>query len=71
MNVLRPRIRSIHFNRFEQPVRATVWTRFGWVRVKWKCVTGHRRWTAFGSPSSKWEAIPAIEHIEQIGMTMG
>jgi len=65
-----PRIRSIHLNRWEQPVRATIWTKYGIVRVVWKDVAGNRCWFSSGTGDAKRDAIPAIEHIEQMCQTM-
>ena len=64
-----PRIRSIHLNRWERSVRATIWTKHGIVRAVWKDVSGNRCWFSSGTGDAKREAIPAIpaiEHIEQM-----
>ena len=65
-----PRIRSIHLNRWERPQRATVWTRFGIVKVAWKDVGDDRCWFASGTEKAKRESVPAIEHIERMCETM-
>lgn len=65
-----PRIRSIHLDRREQPKRATIWTRFGTVKVVWKDVADERSWSASGAEKARREAVPAIEHIEQMCQTM-
>ena len=65
-----PRIRSIHLNRWERPLRATVWTRFGIVKVVWKDVAENRCWFATGTEKAKQEAVAAIEHIEQMCQSM-
>jgi len=65
-----PRIRSIHLNRWECPLRATVWTHYGIVTVIWKGVAGNRSWFAIGTEDAKREAVPAIEHIEQMCQTV-
>jgi len=65
-----PRIRSVHLNRRERPRRATVWTKHGMVKVVWKDVAGDRSWFSSGTGDAKREAVPAIEHVEQMCMTM-
>ena len=66
-----PRIRSVHLNRLERPLRATVWTKYGIVKVVWRNVGGKdRNWFATGTEEAKREAVPAIEHIEQMCETM-
>jgi len=65
-----PRIRSIHMNRYERPLRATVWTKYGMVKVVWKDVAGERCWFSSGTGDAKREAVPAIEHICQMCETM-
>jgi len=65
-----PRIRSIHLNRWERPRRATVWTKYGIVKVEWLEVAGDRCWFSSGTGDAKREAVPAIEHIEQMCLTM-
>ena len=65
-----PRIRSVHLNRWERPQRATVWTKYGIVKIVWKDVAGNRGWFASGTEDAKQEAVPAIEHIEQMCQTM-
>jgi|GEM_PF-546451 len=59
-----PRIRSIHLNRYERPLRATVWTKFVMVKVVWRDVGGESCWFSSGTGDAKREAVPAIEHIE-------
>ena len=61
-----PRIRSIHLNRWERPLRATVWTRYGMVKVVWR----DGNWFASGSEEAKGEAVAAIEHVEQMCLSM-
>ena len=65
-----PRIRSVHLNRWERPRRATVWTKCGVVKVVWKDVAGNRCWFSSGTDNAKREAVPSIEHIEQMCQTM-
>jgi len=65
-----PRIPSIHLNRWERPSRATVWTKYGVVKVVWKDVAGYRCWSSNGTGDSRREAVPAMEHIEQMCQTM-
>ena len=65
-----PCIRSIRFNREERPLRATVWTENGIVRVEWMDVAGDWCWFTTGTGDAKREAVPAIKRIEQMCMTM-
>ena len=65
-----PRIRSVRLNRWERPLRATVWTKYGMVKVVWRDVAGDQCWFASGTGDAEREAVPAIEHIEQMCMTM-
>ena len=61
-----PRIRSIRFDREERPLGASVWTRNGIVRVEWMDVAGDWCWFTSSTRDAKREAVPAIEHIEQM-----
>ena len=70
-NPKRPRIRVVHFTRNELPRRAKIWTRFGWVRVEWRDVAGDWCWFATGNKKARQEALPAIEHVEQLSQIMG
>ncbi|MFZ4779024.1 MAG: hypothetical protein ACOYM3_26965 [Terrimicrobiaceae bacterium] len=65
-----PRIRSLHFDSHELPARAVVVTRHGLVRVEWLDVAGDRCWFSSGTGDAKREAVPAIEHIEAMCLTM-
>ena len=65
-----PRIRSIHLNRYERPLRATIWTKHGMVKVVWQDVAGSRCCFSSGTGDAKREAVRAIEHIEQMCQTM-
>ena len=49
---------------------ATVWTKYGMVKVVWKDVAGERCWFCSGTGDAKREAVPAIEHVEQMCMSM-
>lgn len=61
------RIRSIQFNRMEQPRRAVIATKYGKVKVEWLEVAGGDRcWFTSGTGDAKREAVPAIERIEQM-----
>jgi len=40
------------------------------VKVVWKDVAGERCWFSIGTGDAKREAVPAIEHIEQMCQTM-
>ena len=65
-----PRIRTIHLDRWERPLRATIWTKHGIVRVEWRDVAGDRCWLSRGTGDAKQEAVPAIERIEQMCQSM-
>ena len=65
-----PRIRSVHQNRWERSRQTTVWTKYGMVRVEWKVVGEDRCWFATGTEEAKQEAVPAIQHIEQLAETI-
>jgi hypothetical protein len=65
-----PRIRSLHLDRHERLARAVVVTRHGLVRVEWLEVAGDRCWFSSGIGNANREAVPAIEHIEAMCMTM-
>jgi len=67
---IRARIRSIHLDRYERPLGASVWTQYGIVQVKWQVVSGDRCWLSAGIGDAKREAVPAIEHIEQMCESM-
>jgi len=61
-----PRIRAIHLNRWERPLRATVWTRFGLVKIAWRDLHGETCWFSSGRLEAKREAVLVIERIEQM-----
>jgi len=63
-------IRIIHLNRWEHPLRASIWTNHGTVEVVWQDVAGDRCWFSSGTGDAKREALPAIEHVEQMCLTM-
>ncbi len=60
------RISSIVFDRNERPLRATVRTRLGTVKVTWRDICGDRCWMTSGVLSAKKLAVPAIERIERM-----
>jgi hypothetical protein len=70
MSSRRTRILSIRFDRKGRPLRATISTKFGIVRAKWKMVTGDWCWFCAGTINAKQEAQAAIEHVEQIALSM-
>jgi len=65
-----PRIRAIHLNRWERLLRATVWTRFGLVKIAWRDLHGETCWFSSGRLEAKREAVLAIERIEQMCQPM-
>ena len=64
------RIRSIHMDRWERPLWASIWTKCGKVKVVWQDVAGERCWFSSGTGDAKREAVPAIEHICQMCETV-
>jgi hypothetical protein len=61
-----PRIKSITFDRKERPLKATIITRLGIVKVEWKDVCGDWCWFTSGTVDAKKLAVTAIEHIERM-----
>ena len=60
------RISSIIFDKNEHPIRATLRTPLGTVKVIWQDVCGDRCWFTTGSTDAKKLAVPAIQRIEQM-----
>ena len=60
------RITSIVFDRNEQPLRATIRTRLGMVKVRWMDVWGDRCWQTSGILDAKKLAAPAVARIERM-----
>lgn len=60
------RISSIVFDKHERPLRATIRTRLGAVKVVWTEVCGERAWLTSGVLDAKKLAVPAIERIERM-----
>ena len=60
------RIFSIVFDRNEQPLRATIRTRSGTVKVRWMDVAGDRCWQTSGILDAKRLAPPVIARIERM-----
>lgn len=60
------RISSVVFDRNEQPIRVTIRTRLGTVKVRWMDVCGDRCWQTSGILDAKKLAVPAIERIERM-----
>lgn len=65
-NAMNARIVSIVFDKHEQPLRATIKTRLGSVKVEWRDVCGDRCWMTSGILDAKKLAVPAIERIERM-----
>ncbi len=59
-------ISSIVFDRYERPLRATIRTRLGTVKVVWQDVCGDRAWLTSGVLDAKKLAAPAIARIERM-----
>jgi hypothetical protein len=62
---MKTRISTITFDRDEQPLRATIRTPLGLVKVEWRDVCGDRAWFTSGILDAKKLAVPAIERIER------
>ena len=62
---MKARISSIVFDRQERPLRATIITSTGTVKVQWMDVAGDRCWMTSGTLDAKKVAVPAIERIER------
>ena len=60
------RITSMVFDRNEQPLRATILTRLGSVKVRWMEVAGDRCWQTSGILDAKKLAAPAVARIERM-----
>lgn len=58
------RLSSLIFDRHERPIRATIRTLHGTVRVVWRDVCGDRCWFTTGSTEAKKAALPAITRAE-------
>jgi len=63
---MKTRIVSITFDRNELPIRATLRTGLGPVKVVWRDVCGDRCWFTSGVLDTKKLAVPAIERIERM-----
>ncbi len=61
-----PRIKSIIFDSKERPLRATIVTSAGTVKVEWRDVCGDRCWFTAGSLEAKKLAVSTIQRIEQM-----
>ena len=61
-----PRVRSLHFDSQQRPARAVIVTSQGLVRLQWLEVAGDRCWFSSGTGDAEREAVPTIEHIEQM-----
>lgn len=60
------RITSIVFDRHERPLRATIRTSLGTVKVTWMNVAGDWCWMTSGVLDAKKHAVPAIQRIERM-----
>ena len=60
------RISSIVFDRQERPLRATIRTSTGTVKVTWSDVGGDWCWLTNGNLDAKKLAVPAIQRIERM-----
>ncbi len=64
------RISSIVFDRDERPIRATLRTRLGTVKVRWTDICGDWCWQASGVLDAKKLAASAIQRIERMIETL-
>ena len=60
------RISSIVFDRQERPLRATIRTKLGTVKVEWRDVCGDLSWFTSGNFDAKKLVFPAIQRIERM-----
>ena len=60
------RITSIVFDRNEQPLRATIRTHLGTVKVRWLDVWGDRCWQTSGVLDAKKLVAAAVARIERM-----
>lgn len=60
------RISSIVFDRKERPLRATIITSTGTVKVQWNDVCGDWCWMTSGNLEAKKLAVSVIQRIERI-----
>ena len=60
------RISSIVFDRQERPLRATIRTRLGTVKVVWTDVCGDLCWLTSGPLNAKKLVAPAVARIERM-----
>ena len=64
--ILMSRISSIVFDAKERPLRATIITATGTVKVQWTDVAGDWCWLTSGTLDTKKLAGPAIQRIERM-----
>ena len=67
---MKTRISTITFDKEEQPLRATIRTPLGTVKVEWRDVCGERAWFTSGVLDAKKLAASAIERIERAFVTL-
>ena len=60
------RISSVIFDKEEQPLRATIRTKQGTVKVEWTDVCGDLCWLTSGTLEAKKLAVSAIQRIERM-----
>ena len=60
------RISSIVFDKDERPLRATIRTRLGTVKVEWRDVCGGLCWFTSGNLDAKRLVLPVINRIERM-----
>ena len=66
---MKARISSIVFDKRQRPLRATILTSTGTVKVEWKNVAGSWCWFSSGKGDAKRAAVPVIERIERMAQT--
>jgi hypothetical protein len=59
------RIHSLVFDHKERPLRATIYTSQGAVKIVWRNVCGDRCWFTSGTMEAKKLTLSAIERIER------
>jgi len=67
---MKTRISTITFDKNERPLRSTICTRLGTVKVVWMDVAGDWCWMTSGILDAKKLAAPAIQRIEQMSANL-
>ncbi len=60
------RLKTLTRDQRQQPLRATIATPFGRVRIVWQSLHGQRCWFNLGPLEGKCLALPLIQHLERL-----